>query len=81
MNIRVDDYMAALPKEQQEVIAKRSAELIAEEAAGRVIEELHLISLSVEDRARFADLLLHPPEPPQALKRAKEAHARLVHER
>ncbi len=52
----------------------------AQEAAGRVIEESHLIRLSVEDQARFAELLLNPPEPSHALKRAKEAHGRLVRE-
>lgn len=73
-------------------IIKRAAELqgrsvsdfivtAAQEAAGRVIEESHLIRLSVEDQARFADLLLHPPEPSRALERARDAHARLVRER
>lgn len=73
-------------------VVKRAAELqgrsvsdfvvtAAQEAAGRVIEESHLIRLSVEDQARFADLLLNPPEPAPGLGRAKEAHRRLVRER
>lgn len=72
-------------------VVKRAAELqgrsvsdfvvaAAQEAARRTIEESHLIRLSVEDQARFAELLLNPPEPSHALKRAKEAHARLVRE-
>ena len=52
----------------------------AQEVAQRTIEESHLIRLSVEDQARFADLLLSPPEPSQGLRRAKEAHSRLVRE-
>jgi hypothetical protein len=39
MAIRLDDYIAKLPKERQEAIAKRSAELIAEEATLREVRE------------------------------------------
>jgi hypothetical protein len=35
MAIRFDDYVAKLPKEQQEAIRKRTAELIAEETTLR----------------------------------------------
>lgn len=73
-------------------VVKRAAELqgrsvsdfvvaAAQEAAQRTIEDAHLIRLSVEDQTRFAELLLNPPEPAPALKRAKEAHSRLVRER
>jgi uncharacterized protein (DUF1778 family) len=70
-------------------VVKRAAELqgrsvsdfvvaAAQDAAHRTIAESHLIRLSVEDQRRFAELLLEPPAPPPALKRAREAHARLV---
>jgi uncharacterized protein (DUF1778 family) len=73
------------------LIVKRAAELqgrsvsdfvvaAAQEVAQRTIEESHLIRLSIEDQTRFADLLLNPPEPSQALKQAEEAHRRLVRE-
>lgn len=73
------------------LIVKRAAEIqgrslsdfivaAAQEAARRTIEESHLIRLSVEDQARFAGLLLDPPEPSDALKNAKQAHSRLVRE-
>jgi uncharacterized protein (DUF1778 family) len=73
-------------------VVKRAAELqgrcvsdfvvaAASEAAHRAIEESHLIRISVEDQARFADLLLNPPEPSHVLRRAKDAHGRLVRER
>lgn len=73
-------------------VVKRAAELqgrsvsdfvvaAAQEAAQRTIEESHLIRLSVEDQARFADSLLNPPEPSHALRQAKDAHSRLVRER
>ncbi len=71
------------------LIVRRAAELqgrsvsdfvvaAAQEAAHRTIEEAQLIRLSVDDQSRFAELLLNPPEPNEALTRAKEAHARLV---
>ncbi len=50
----------------------------AQEAAQRTIDERHLIRLSVEDQNRFAELIFNPPEASPALKRAKDAHGRLV---
>jgi uncharacterized protein (DUF1778 family) len=52
--------------------------MAAQEAAHRTIEEAHLIRLSLEDQIRFAEMLLHPPEPSRELIEACEAHARLV---
>src|SRR4051795_8113864 len=70
-------------------VVKRAAEIegrsvsdfvvaAAREAAHRTIEETHLIRLSVEDQRRFVDLLLNPPELSPALKRARDAHSRLI---
>ena len=70
-------------------IVRRAAELqgssvsdfvvtAAQAAAHRVIEETQVIRLSVEDQARFVDLLLNPPTPTPALLRAAEAHKRLA---
>lgn len=53
----------------------------ASEAATRAIAESHLIRLAVGDQERFANLLENPPEPSPALRRAKEAHSRVVQER
>lgn len=72
-------------------IVKRAAEIqgrsvsdfvvnAAQEAAHRTIEETHLIRLSVEDQERFVDLLLNPPPASAALKRAQQAHAKLIRE-
>lgn len=74
------------------LVVKRAAELqgrslsdfvvaAAQDAALRAIEEATLIRLSMEDQTRFAELLLNPPEPSDALKRAKAAHSRLVRTR
>ena len=50
----------------------------AEQAARAAIEENQIIRLSVEDQIRFAEMLANPPEPNAALKRAQEAHERLI---
>lgn len=39
MAIKLDDYMAGLPKKRQQAIKKRAAELIAEEATLRQVRE------------------------------------------
>jgi uncharacterized protein (DUF1778 family) len=70
-------------------VVKRAAEIqgrsvsdfvvaAAQEAANRTIEEAHLIRLTVEDQQRFAEILLNPPPPSPALRRARGAHARLI---
>jgi uncharacterized protein (DUF1778 family) len=46
--------------------------------ANRTIEETQLIRLSVEDQQRFAEMLINPPPLAPAMKRALEAHKRLV---
>lgn len=72
-------------------VVKRAAEIqgrsvsdfvvaAAQEAAHRTIEETHLIRLSIDDQRRFAELLSNPPEPSHTLRRAKDAHARLIRE-
>lgn len=70
-------------------IVRRAAELegrslsdfvvaAAQEVAQRTIEQNNVIRLSVEDQQRFVDMLLNPPEPAAALKRAKAAHDELI---
>lgn len=51
---------------------------VAQDAAHRAIEEASVIYLSAQDQRQFVDLLLNPPEPTDALKRAVEAHERLI---
>ena len=62
-------------------IVKRAAEIqgrsisdfvvaAAQEAAHRAIEETQIIRLSIEDQRRFAEALINPPEPNDALRRA-----------
>jgi uncharacterized protein (DUF1778 family) len=46
--------------------------------AHRTIEEAQIIRLSVDDQQRFAEALLNPPPLAPAMKRALQAHRRLV---
>lgn len=70
MAIRLDDFIAKLPEDQQEAIKKRSAELIAEEATLRQIREarersqvevakkLHINQAGVSKLERRTDMYL-----------------------
>ena len=68
-------------------IVKRAAEIqgrsvsdfvvaAAREAANRAIEETQIIRLSVADQRAFAEAVLNPPAPGEALRRAADAYRR-----
>ncbi|WZP00858.1 XRE family transcriptional regulator [Isosphaeraceae bacterium EP7] len=71
MPIRLDDYIAKLPKERQDAIKVRTAELIAEELTLRqlrevrehsqeaVAQELHINQASVSKLERRTDMYLN----------------------
>jgi uncharacterized protein (DUF1778 family) len=50
----------------------------AQEAASRAIEETEIIRLSVEGQRQLAALLLNPPAPNRALKRAFKRRRKLL---
>ena len=70
MAIRLDDFVAKLPKKQQQAIKKRTAELIAEEATLRQLrearersqvemaEKLHVKQAAVSKLERRTDMYL-----------------------
>jgi len=70
MAIRLDDYVAKIPKKRQQAIAKRTAELMAEEATLRQIREarersqeavakmLHIKQAAVSKLERRTDMYL-----------------------
>jgi uncharacterized protein (DUF1778 family) len=71
------------------VVVKRAAELqgrsisnfivaAAQAEANRTIEETQIIRLSVEDQRAFADALLNPPPPNEAMKRVASAYRNLI---
>ena len=52
----------------------------AQEAANRMIEQAHIMRLSLEDQQRFAHSILNPPAPNASLRRAAKAYRALVTE-
>lgn len=79
---------ARISPELQKML-KRAAELqgrtltdfvvaAVQDAAQRAIEQAEVIRLSLEDQQRFAEVLLSPPEPSPALKRAMARHDKLL---
>jgi len=70
MAVKLDDYMAKLPKKRQQAIKKRAAELIAEEATLRQLrearersqvemaEKLHIKQAAVSKLERRTDMYL-----------------------
>ena len=80
---RIAPDALAMVKQAAELEGRSLSDFVvaaAQEAARRTIEENHIIRLSLEDQQRFVDLLLNPPEPSPALKRAAKAHRRLIQE-
>jgi uncharacterized protein (DUF1778 family) len=52
----------------------------AQEAAQKTVAEAEIIKLSRQAQEQFASLLLNPPAPADALKRALERHRSLIAE-
>ena len=80
LEARIAPEALALVKRAAELEGRSVSDFVvaaAQEAANRAIEEAGIIRLSAEDQRRFVELLLNPPEPAPALRRAREAHARL----
>jgi len=80
---RIAPETLAVVKRAAEIQGRSVSDFVvaaAQEAAHRTIEETHIIRLSIEDQRRFVDMLLNPPAPSAALKRAKKAHDRLIRE-
>lgn len=50
----------------------------AQEAAQRTIESTTIMRISVEDQRAMMEAILNPPEPNEALRKAADAHKRLV---
>src|SRR5437870_5195528 len=81
LEARIAPEVLAIVKRAAEIQGRSVSDFVvaaAQEAANRTIEETHLIRLSVDDQQQFAKLLIDPPKPSPALKRAKKAHARLI---
>jgi uncharacterized protein (DUF1778 family) len=81
LEARIAPDVLALVKRAAELQGRSVSDFVvaaAQDVAHRTIEQSHIIRLSVEDQRRFVELLLDPPKPAPALKRARAAHRRLI---
>lgn len=78
---RIAPDMLAMVRRAAELEGRSLSDFLvnaAQEAARRTIERVQIIQLSVEEQERFANLLLDPPAPAAAMKRAADAHRKLL---
>jgi uncharacterized protein (DUF1778 family) len=78
---RISPDALAVVKRAAEIQGRSVSEFVvdaAQQIAHKTIEETTIIRLSVEDQRLIMESLLNPPEPTEALRRAFEAHKRLV---
>jgi uncharacterized protein (DUF1778 family) len=77
---RASEYTLAIIRRAAEIEGRSISDFVvtaAQDAAERAIERSQVITLSLEAQERFALLLLDPPEPTSALRRAAAAHRKL----
>ena len=80
---RIAPEALALVKRAAEIQGRSVSDFVvaaAQDAAHRAIEETQMIRLSVEDQRMFAETILNPPRPNEAMRRAAAAHRNLVKE-
>lgn len=78
---RIAPEALAVVKRAAEIQGRSVSDFVvaaAQEAAQRTVEDAHLIRLSVSDQERVAEMLLKPPAPTAAMKRAFKAHRDLI---
>jgi uncharacterized protein (DUF1778 family) len=76
------DVLAAV-KRAAEIQGRSVSDFVvaaAQEAAQKTIEETQLLRLSLADQIAFAQAIIAPSEPNDALHRARDAHRRLLRE-
>jgi len=81
LEARLSPEALALIKRAAELQGRSVSDFVvaaAQAAAHQVIEDVHLLRLSLDDQRLFVDLLLNPPAPAPALERARNAHAKLI---
>jgi uncharacterized protein (DUF1778 family) len=81
LEARIAPDALAVVKRAAEIQGRSVSDFVvaaAQEAARKTIEETQLVRLSVEDQIAFAEAIIAPSDPNDALRRAKDAHHRLV---
>nr|WP_057926187.1 DUF1778 domain-containing protein [Burkholderia ambifaria] len=78
---RIETDVHAVIRRAAEIQGRTMSDFVvsaAREAAQRAIADAEIIRLSVVDSERFAQAILSPAEPVDALKRALERHDQLL---
>jgi uncharacterized protein (DUF1778 family) len=81
LEARISPDALAVVKRAAEIQGRSLSDFVvaaAQEAAQKAIAEAQIVRLSIEDQRAFAAAISAPPEPVAALRRAKDAHRRLV---
>jgi len=81
IDARISPEMLGLIKQAAEIQGRSLSDFVvyaASQAAYNAIEEAQIIRLCGADSRKFVDNLLNPPEIPQALRNAEQAHRNLL---
>jgi len=81
LEARISPEMLTVVKRAAEMQGRSLSDFVvaaAQEAALRTIEDTTIIRLSIEDQRLMMDAILNPPEPNAALRKAADAHKRLI---
>ena len=81
LEARITPEALAVVKRAAEIQGRSVSDFVvaaAQDAAQKAIEETQLVRLSLEDQIAFAEAVITPSGPTDALRRARDAHQRLV---
>jgi len=81
LEARISPDTLATVKRAAEIQGRSVSDFVvaaARDAAQRAIEDNQIIRLSLEDQQALATMLLRPATPAPALRRARNAHRRLI---
>ena len=80
---RITPDTLALLRRAAEIKGRSLSEFVtaaAHDAALKAVEEMDVIRLTLAGQRAFADALINPPAPSEGLRKAFEAHKRLIRE-
>ncbi|MER8535412.1 DUF1778 domain-containing protein [Mesorhizobium sp. M1005] len=81
LEARISPDMLDVVKRAAEIQGRSVSDFVvaaAQEAAQRTIENTTIMRISLEDQRAMMEAILNPPEPNEALRKAADAHKRLV---
>lgn len=81
LEARISPDMLNVVKRAAEIQGRSVSDFVvaaAQEAAQRTIEDITIVRISIEDQRTMMEAILNPPEPNEALRKAADAHKRLV---